>query len=108
MTVGAQKYLVVDEDLDGRLEHVAHDRFLEEDLPDFNAEHDVEPLVDWGAEDDGPPILSPEEMCHVEAQSTKTEVDRLLSMEVLKPVDFESPQGNHHVRFLTRMDFQIP
>ena len=90
--VGEQKYFVADEDLDVWFEHVTlDDRFLEEDLPDFNAEHDVEPLVEWGTEEEGPPILSVDEMEVVEAQSRKTEVERLRKMNVIVPVDTQPP-----------------
>ena len=90
--VGDEQYYVAEDSLDDWLHNVSlGEQFLEHDLPDFNPEHDLEPLWDWGSEEQGPPVLGEEEMEQVEQQSRETELRRLLQMSVLKPVDFEPP-----------------
>ena len=85
--VGDKQYYVAEDSPDDWLHNVSLDeQFLEHDLPDFNSEHDLKPLWDWGSEEQGPPVLGEEEMEQVEQQS---DLRRLLQMSVLKPVDFE-------------------
>ena len=87
--VGDAEYYVGDEDLDDWWNMAEFDAryFEEDDWMDYSPENDPEKLWEGQDENEGPPVLSPEQLEGVEAVSRSDELHRLLEMSVLEAMD---------------------
>ncbi|CAE7224906.1 unnamed protein product [Symbiodinium natans] len=87
--VGDAEYYVGDEDLDDWWNMVEFDAryFEKDDWMDYSPENDPEKLWEGQDENEGPPVLGPEQLEEVEAVSRSDELHRLLEMSVLEAMD---------------------
>ena len=91
--VGDQEYFVADEEMEDWWQGVEFDtQYYDDDLMDFTPVNDPEVFWEDQGEEDGPPILSPEQMEKVEAESRVSEKTRLVDMGVLERVHIDPPE----------------
>ena len=91
--VGDQEYFVADEEMEDWWQGVEFDtQYYDDDWMDFTPVNDPEVFWEDQGEEDGPPILSPEQMEKVEAESRVSEKTRLVDMGVLERVHIDPPE----------------